>query len=206
SKCSRSRRSKKDLPGAQGKPPGSSGPSAMSRKIPVSGPSLLFYKLRAGGLRWLTGRLAEEWRLPRTAVGQAVWRGARRLGRALSGDRGDAAAAPSEDALYAFYDLAVAPVTFDFLWFLAGAELARVRLGLAGVHVVIVPGPHGGLRRETPEYEARVDAEARRARIQTILLPACSLLPSLAGLTVAASRHQARQITAGGGRDRRAPP
>jgi hypothetical protein len=171
----------------------------MSRKIPVSGPSLLFYKLRTGGLRWLMGRLAEEWRLPRTAAGQALRRRARSFGRALSGNRNDAAAAPSEDVLYAFYDLAVAPVTFDFLWFLAGAELARERLGLAGVHVVIVPGPHGGLRRETPEYEARVDADARRARIQTILLPACSLLPSVAGLTVAASRDQAGQIAAGSG-------
>jgi hypothetical protein len=167
----------------------------MSRKIPISGPPLLLHKLRTGGFRWLLRRLGEECRLPRTAAGQALKRNTRALRRAVVGRGHPAAELPRNGSiLYAFYDLAVAPVTFDFLWFLAGAELARRRAGLNGVHVAIVPGTHGGLRRESPEYEARVDAAARRARIQTILLPACALLPSLSGVTLAASRDQAERL------------
>jgi hypothetical protein len=171
----------------------------MSRKIPVSGPPLLIHKLRTGGFRWLLQRLGEEWRLPRTAAGQALKRSTRVLRRPVAGRNGRQGAAQKANILFAFYDLAVAPVTFDFLWFLAGAELARRRAGLAGVHVAIVPGTHGGLRRESPEYEARVDAAARRARIQTILLPACALWPSLSGVTLAASRDQAERLAAEAG-------
>ena len=162
-------------------------------RIPLAGPQLLLHKLRTGGTAWLCERLAQEWRLPRTAAGQALHRGARRLRRAVAGGR-RAAVPQNPDLLYAFYDLAVAPVTFDFLWFLVGAELARRRSGLGGVHVVIVPGLHAGVRRESPEYEARVSAAARNARVQRILVPACSFLPSLCGVTVAASRGQAERL------------
>ena len=103
------------------------------------------------------------------------------------------AAAPA-DILYAFYDLGVAPVTYDFLWFLVGAELARQRQGLAAIHAVIVPGPYQGVRKENPEVESRMDPAARRARIGTVLMPACALLPSVAGITVAASRPEAERL------------
>ena len=93
--------------------------------------------------------------------------------------------------LFGFYDLQVAPVTFDFLWFLAAADLERRRLGLKSVHVVIVPGGHDGVRRERDDYELVIDATARQARIQNILIQACRVLPSCGGLTVAASRAEA---------------
>ena len=54
------------------------------------------------------------------------------------------------DTLYAFYDLGVAPITFDFLWFLVGAELERERRGLSAVHAVIVPGPLSGAAQREP--------------------------------------------------------
>jgi hypothetical protein len=93
--------------------------------------------------------------------------------------------------LFAFYDLGVMPVTFDFLWFLVGADGARRRAGLDSVHVVIVPGPEKGLRREDLGYEQVVTPAARKARVTEILVAACSLLPRLSGLTVASSREQA---------------
>lgn len=166
-----------------------------SPRVPLGGPQLLFYKLRTGGMAWLRERLREEWLLPRTATGQVLHRGARALGREISGRR-RAPAAEAGDLLYAFYDLAVAPVTFDFLWFLVGAELERRRRGLRAVHVAIVPGPHKGFRRENPEYEARVDAAARQARVRSMLVPACALLPSISGVTVASSREQAELLAA----------
>jgi hypothetical protein len=90
--------------------------------------------------------------------------------------------------------LGVAPVTYDFLWFLVGAELERQRRRLGSVHAVIVPGPRGGLRKETPELERALDPMTRRARIFSMLVPACSLLPSLSGVTVAGSRPEAGRL------------
>ena len=116
------------------------------------------------------------------------------MGRYVSGADRQEDACGGAEVLYAFYDLGVAPVTFDFLWFLAGADLERRRRGLASVHAVIVPGRRHGLRKETPELESVLDATARRARIFTVLLPACTLLPSLSGVTIAGSRAQAEGL------------
>jgi hypothetical protein len=95
------------------------------------------------------------------------------------------------DVLFAFYDLQVAPVTFDFLWFLAASELHRRRTQLKSVNVVIVPGPHDRVRRERDDYEMIVDQLSRQARIHNVLIPACRLLPSCTGVTVAGSRAEA---------------
>jgi hypothetical protein len=158
----------------------------MLRSPPVSGLPLLFYKLRTGGVPWLADRLRREWQMPTSRGGQAIYRALRRAGRWGSSEATLRPAA--NDALYAFYDLAVAPLTFDFLWFLVGAELARRRVGASGIHVVIVPGRDAGVRREDPTYEAFIDPAGRWQRIVNILLPACSLLPSVTGTTVASDR------------------
>ncbi len=53
------------------------------------------------------------------------------------------------------------------------------------------------MREEDQQYEQVVDAAARRARIGNMLLPACALLPSMAGVTLASSRAAAAQTAAG---------
>ena len=171
-----------------------------SSSEPTQGLGRLALKLRTQGLPWIRRRLAAEVALPTTAPGKALHRAARRaitlaasVPRALR-RAGDAAADPR--TLYAFYDLKVAPITFDYLWFLAGADLERRRRGLDRVHITIVPGPHDGVRREHRDYERVVDAEGRRARIHNVLLPASSLLPSCAGVTLADSRRQAAALRA----------
>jgi hypothetical protein len=160
-------------------------------RVPLSGLPLLIHKVREGGLSWLRERLCEEWEMPRTRGGQALYRAARAMGRYVLGAGRQERQCGRVDLLYAFYDLGVAPVSFDFLWFLVGAELDRRRRGLASIHAVIVPGPHSGLRKETAELESSLDTTARRARIFTILVPACTLLPSLSGVTVTGNRAQA---------------
>jgi len=119
------------------------------------------------------------------SVAFAIPRALRRPGSPVGGDA---------RILHAFYDLKVAPVTFDFLWFLAGADLRRRQLGLEGVRVVIVPGSHAGLRRERFDYEDVVTIEARRQRIDEILVPACGLLPSCVGVARPSSRREAAQM------------
>jgi hypothetical protein len=167
---------------------------ALTRKIPISGFPLLVYKLREAGLPWLLDRVQREWQMPRTAAGQMAYRTARRIRRAFGGSAPRSFETNGE--LYAFYDLAVAPITFDFLWFLVTADIERRRLKRESIHVVVVPGPDSGVRREDPFYEEVVNAPARRARITRMLLPACGLLPSVSGVTVAGSRAQAERLVA----------
>jgi hypothetical protein len=167
------------------------------KKAPNSSLPRLAFKLRTEGFVWLKSRLASEAASPSTRIGQSIHLFARRglgavaaIPRALR--RSVAADYPhAHDVLFAFYDLQVAPVTFDFLWFLAAADLERRRLGLESVHVVIVPGSHDGVRRERDDYELVIDATARQARIQNILIQACRVLPSCDGLTLATSRAEA---------------
>jgi hypothetical protein len=174
--------------GRDAAPPGLEPDAAFARFV---------YKLRRDGLGYLRYRLRWEAALPTTWPGKAahaVMRSALAAAltpiRALRGAAADAAPGAAE-TLYAFYDLKVAPITYDILWFLAAADLERRRLGLARVHVVIVPGPYQGAREEEPSYELVVDAEARRWRIDNILVPACRLLPSCTSLTLAGTRADA---------------
>jgi hypothetical protein len=166
-------------------------------KEPDSGLPRLAFKIRTGGVAWLKTRLAAEKMLPSTRIGQTIHLFARRaLSAAAAIPRGLRRSLAAEyphahEILFAFYDLQVAPVTFDFLWFLAAADLQRRHLGLKSVHVVIVPGSLHGLRRERDDYDLVVDTAARQARIQNILIQACRVLPSFGGLTVTTSRQEA---------------
>jgi hypothetical protein len=167
------------------------------KKAPDSSLPRLAFKLRTEGFAWLKTRLASEVAFPSTRIGRTIHLFARRglgavaaIPRALR--RSVAADYPhAHDVLFAFYDLQVAPITFDFLWFLAAADLQRRHLGLKSVHVVIVPGGHDGVRRERDDYELVIDATARQARIQNILIQACRVLPSCRGLTLSTSRTEA---------------
>ena len=152
---------------------------------------------RSEGISWLKKRLVAEKAFPTTSVGRGIHLVARRgiraaatlpraMRRVLTAEFPDV-----ENVLFAFYDLQVAPVTFDFLWFLAASELHRRHSGLDSIHVVIVPGAYDGVQRERDDYEIVVDRLARQARIHNVLIPACRLLPSCTGVTVAGSRAEA---------------
>ena len=156
-------------------------------------------KARARGPGWFWQRLKRELSVPETETGKklaVVTRGAvriadpfHRLARGLLGT-----ARFSSDSVHLFYDLEVSPITYDFCWALALADLERRRRGLGKVHVVLVPGTEEGLRKETPDYEAKVDRLARRWRIDHMVAPLCQLLPSFSGLTICASRAEARAL------------
>jgi len=172
---------------------------------PEEGLARLLFKLRRGGPSWILRRLQSEMLLPTTKPGKMLHTALRRTIAAGSAPgrfaRGLMGMAPpvANDTLYAFYDLKVEPITFDIVWFLAGADLQRRRLGLEHVHVVIVPGPDDDLRKENPGYEAVVDREARRWRIHNILIAVVGLLPTCAAFTLAGSRREAAAIRAAAG-------
>ena len=153
---------------------------------------LVFQQFRRAGLPWLLRRMKQEWVTPTTALGRLLYSTRNTLGRKpRTLFSSHPLSNPGDATLYAFYDLGAMPVTFDFLWFLVGTDVARRQAGRGSVHIVIVPGPDEGLRREDLDYELAVAPAARKARIMNILVAACPFLSSMSGVTVASSREQA---------------
>lgn len=110
-----------------------------------------------------------------------------------------AGAPVSTKTLYAFYDLQVEPVSFDFAWFLTCAELARRKFGMNSIHVVIVPAReqrplHKHDNQDAPPSSA--DTSTNEWRISNILLPSVSLLPCSSGVTLCHNRMQASVLCA----------
>jgi hypothetical protein len=152
------------------------------------------FGLRTHGLEYLYRAPVNEFQNPRLAATRALRRAVVAMRDRLS--PGLAASARWPDALLFVYDLAIAPVTFDFVSFLAAAELIRRRRQLAHIDVVFVAGRHEGLRKELPEYEAEVDSASRNWRVRNILVPALTLLPSVRSYALCASREQAKPLLA----------
>lgn len=167
---------------------------------PERGLARIAFKLQTQGPKWIWRRLHSEWILPTTRLGRVMHAGLRSvlgvgLGPIRSVRRVLAGTDPGAlDTLYAFYDLKVQPVTFDVLWFLAGAELERQRRRLREIHVLIVPGSDGGVRQEDVSYETVIDRESRKWRIHNIIIASLSLLSSCTGFTLANSRTHAKYL------------
>lgn len=81
--------------------------------------------------------------------------------------------------LTAFYDLAVGPVSYDFIPFLIRAKMAAEDAGCGRLHVVIVPDPKGvgGMFRDKTNL---YDAHEMQWRLWNLIIPACQF----AGATV----------------------
>lgn len=92
--------------------------------------------------------------------------------------------------LSAFYDLAVGPVSFDFVVFLVKAEIERKRIGATRLHIIIVPDPNGpgGFRDKSQFY----DQHEAHFRLWNILIPAPQLFG--ASVTLALDWLQARRL------------
>ena len=90
--------------------------------------------------------------------------------------------------LYAFYDLQICTVTFDFLSFLLRAEMRRIQVGCKSLHIVFVPGADDGFRM------MHLSGDISRWRLQNMHIAACSFLSSIKGITVCPTRAQATSI------------
>jgi hypothetical protein len=153
-------------------------------------------KTRKQGLSWLFRRVLRELRFPRTDLGRPVSRAL----AAISSTLLHLVAlpvlwlrlvSPLRRSLVFFYDLDVAPVTFDFVGQAVAADAARRDAGLAAMHVVVVPGRVSGFRTETSDFDATVDHESQRQRLRHIVIGSMSLLPSCRGYTICPSRGMA---------------
>lgn len=93
-----------------------------------------------------------------------------------------------EQTLVAFYDLAVAPATFDIVLFLVLANAERQRRKSDRLHVMVVPGPNEGFRSEGN----LISLPQARWRVHNVLVSACRLLPGVVTASVLESRDAAR--------------
>lgn len=103
----------------------------------------------------------------------------------------------SDKVLYAFYDFAISPVTFDLVQFLVLAESERKKLNCDSLHIVFVPGPNDGFSPvEISVYrklgQKDCDIDSMRWRLRNIMLSLCWLIPSCRGITVCTSLEEAR--------------
>ena len=95
-------------------------------------------------------------------------------------------------SLYAFYDLSVAPLTFDFLQFLVLADIERSKKKLSDLTVVIIPATE---ETRDPGLKDRFSRSDRNWRLNQILAPACALLPSCSGkVMICGSREDGANV------------
>lgn len=158
-------------------------------------------KIRERGAGWLWQRLRREVVVPTTPATEAVRDRLATVHGWMRKPKGASTGAPEgafDDALLpAVYDLDVNPITFDFSWFLVGAEMAARDAGKSGFRLILLPGTRDGLREEIAEYDRLVDATNRRWRIDNLLLPLARLSPACRAAVVCASREEAQMHVAG---------
>lgn len=149
--------------------------------------------LRRGGLGYLLRVPRNEMRNPRLALTKTIRTNLIRLVQHLT----PPAKAPerwSDDSLIFVLDLGVAPVTFDLVSYLAGAELERRRRKLTRLFVVFIPGADQEVRHELPEYDSAITLPMRQSRVRNVLIPLLTLLPSISGHILCASRADAERL------------
>ena len=95
-----------------------------------------------------------------------------------------------ELTLYAFYDLEQNPVSFDACVFANAAELYRVENNFEAIHFVIVPPILKYGRLCDSHFYSNGSLTAYKDRIDMLLVPVFSLIPSKIGCSVLAHREE----------------
>jgi hypothetical protein len=94
--------------------------------------------------------------------------------------------------LYAYYDLNVSPLSYDFIGYLVVAELYRRQNGYSRMHLVIVPFEEGlGQWNHT-----LLGNDHTMWRLTNIVIPLSRVIPSCSGFTFCSSRQQAADMYA----------
>ena len=159
--------------------------------------------IRAEGFGWLIRRIRH--RTPISLPGRFIHHQLRRfigtlvaIPRSILRQFGGPEAINS-DTLYAFFDLQVAPITYDAGWFAAAADRVRRQKNLARIHFIIVPGGKDGFREERTAYESVVDTATRLWRLYNVVIPILTLTPAYSGLSLLPKRDAVRSLRATAG-------
>jgi len=98
--------------------------------------------------------------------------------------------AAADGILYAFYDLAAAPNTFDVFVFLILAEIERRETECEAFHLYVVRGPNCGLRAD-----ADVTNLARQQyMLGNVVLGSRALMPTCSGVTLCSTREYVERL------------
>jgi len=84
-------------------------------------------------------------------------------------------------SVYAVYDYAVSPITFDFLQFVECAEMFRRKLGRDRLNFLLTLGADGDFRNRTKKDQS-LSFEEKMWRVRQIHIPACWLVESCASV------------------------
>lgn len=96
-------------------------------------------------------------------------------------------------ALFAIYDLAVSPVTFDVMNFFVFANMWSLRAGAAGFHVIFVAGPDGRFRDLTPKDKS-LDPAEKTWRLRHIMAAHAHIARRCLGVSVYERREDFVQM------------
>jgi hypothetical protein len=109
-------------------------------------------------------------------------------------DQGPDAQPPAfKPAMFAVYDLSVAPVTFDVMNFLVFANMWSMRSGLPGYHVIFVAGPGGRFRMATPKDHA-LDTDEKVWRLRHVMAPHANIAKRCFGVSTYHRREDFAQM------------
>lgn len=151
----------------------------------------IYWRFKNQGMRWLLVRGKQEIRAPETSLGRFIntsFRKASYILRYLPSFKSKSTL--SNTSLLAIYDTCIEPITFDFLYFLAAAEIQRKKLRLKQIHLICLSTKEGSDRQLAEDYEKIISATARRERIINILLPAAWLMPSVSNIELLTDRQE----------------
>lgn len=94
-----------------------------------------------------------------------------------------------DKVLYAFFDLAVCPVTFDITNFLCLVDTQRVAMGLDAFKVIFVPGHKDGFRDERLHSN-----DVQLYRLYNLHVPALQIHPNCIGYSILNDREDGAPI------------
>ena len=146
----------------------------------------VIYKIHKKGLAWAVSRIKVEFRTPSFRL----TRGLINVMKAAEANLKGLIKKPhfpdeSSNYLTAIYDLNVHPITYDFAYFLAGAELYANKQGKSKFFVWIVL--RDGRLRDVGLYEQIVDQDNLNWRFDNIVVPLIPLCSACIGYAVVKS-------------------
>jgi|GEM_PF-711528 len=96
-------------------------------------------------------------------------------------------------ALFAIYDLATGPITFDVMNFFVFSHMWAKRAGAGGYNVVFVAGPGGRFRMSTPKDKA-LDADEKIWRLRHVMAAHAHIAKSCLGVSTFHRREDFAQL------------
>jgi hypothetical protein len=157
----------------------------------------IFRKIYSKGFQWAFFRIQQEFRQPSFRfVLDAVFALKKTNRRLCSIFLKEKKVIP--DYVTAIYDLNVSPITYDFSYFLAGAELFTLKNKKRAFVVLFVLQDSHKIKNEvSQEYRIAVDEENMKWRFENIILPLMSIYPACIGHSILPKRSDISKAVKG---------